>query len=179
MERLVRSLLALARLEVDPRSDLSETVNLSELVTDELRRRPIRAGVAVRSDVTAGVHAIIADAQARQVVTNVVDNAERHANGQVVVTVRSDDDTESASLIVADDGPGVAPGEREVVFGRFTRLDESRNDSSGGAGLGLAIVRDIVVRNHGTVAFTDGAVGARVVVNLRSSSQGATVVSPP
>ncbi|MDQ2728717.1 MAG: HAMP domain-containing histidine kinase [Actinomycetota bacterium] len=167
MERLVTSLLVLARLEADRRPPTTEPVDVGAIVTDEIRAREALDGVPVRAEVAEGVHALISASQARQVVANLVDNAQRHARREVVVTVAPGDDG-TVQLVVSDDGPGISPAEREVVFERFTRLDESRSHDAGGAGLGLAIVRDIVVRHQGRVAFTDGAVGARIVVVLPS-----------
>lgn len=165
MERLVTSLLMLARLEADRSPPSDETVDLGQIVAEDLRIRTERTGATVRAELSGGVRARISAPQAHQVVTNLVDNAQRHAEREVVVTVAATPD-DTVTLTVADDGPGVAPADREVVFERFTRLDESRNHDVGGAGLGLAIVRDIVRRHHGRVAFTDGAVGACVVVIL-------------
>jgi signal transduction histidine kinase len=72
-------------------------------------------------------------------------------------------------LSVVDDGPGIPEQERERVFDRFYRVQESRSRASGGTGLGLPIVRDIV-RNHGgrvrLTAREDGAPGLRAVVVL-------------
>jgi signal transduction histidine kinase len=62
-------------------------------------------------------------------------------------------DGQLATTTVDDDGPGVATGDRERIFDRFTRLDESRSSSAGGSGLGLAIVRDIVTRLGGTITI--------------------------
>ncbi len=64
-----------------------------------------------------------------------------------------------ASLTVTDDGPGVPEADRERVFERFTRLDESRarGTDDSGAGLGLAIVRSIVTNFGGTITLEDAA----------------------
>jgi signal transduction histidine kinase len=59
----------------------------------------------------------------------------------------------SGRISVSDDGPGIPPEDRERVFERFTRLDDARGRNSGGAGLGLAIVRDLLTRAGGTVAI--------------------------
>lgn len=168
MERLVAALLVLARIEATPPNPSNETVDLAEIVTDDLRSRPGRPGVTVTAELAGGAHVGLTSAQARQVITNLVDNAQSHAHHEVIVSVARRDGP-TVSLVVTDDGPGVAPGDRAMVFERFTRLDEAR--SGGGAGLGLAIVRDIVVGQGGSVAFTDGAVGARVVVLLPAVTQ--------
>jgi signal transduction histidine kinase len=100
-----------------------------------------------------------------RVVRNLIDNATRHADGRVAVTVRTEDDV--VELVVTDDGPGIPEPDRERVFERFTRLDEGRARDAGGMGLGLAVVRSTVERHGGTVTIADAEPhGARFVVRL-------------
>jgi signal transduction histidine kinase len=102
-------------------------------------------------------------------VGNLLDNAVRHARDRVVVTL--DEDAEGwAELAVDDDGPGVPPAYRDRVFERFTRLDEARSARDGGAGLGLAIARDVAARHGGSLRIDPGgAAGARFVLRLPTS----------
>jgi signal transduction histidine kinase len=72
---------------------------------------------------------------------------------------------------ISDNGPGIAPGQRELVFDRFHRTDPARSRAAGGAGLGLAIVRAIAEAHHGTVRATEagsarGLSGARIELVL-------------
>ena len=69
-------------------------------------------------------------------------------------------------LSVTDDGPGIPAEDRERVFDRFTRIDSGRGRDSGGAGLGLAIVRELVRAHGGTVTLEDAEPGLRAVVTL-------------
>jgi signal transduction histidine kinase len=72
-------------------------------------------------------------------------------------------------LTVEDDGPGIADDDRERVFDRFTRLDAGRARDEGGSGLGLAVVKRIVLAHGGTVRVENGAfpgAGANFVVRL-------------
>jgi signal transduction histidine kinase len=108
------------------------------------------------------VHGV--EAQLRQVVVNLLDNAERHARTRVRVEVRRAGDR--AVLEVSDDGPGIPVGDRQRVFERFVRLDSARDRHSGGSGLGLAIVRDVVAAHHGRVSIEDAEPGVRIVVDL-------------
>lgn len=80
------------------------------------------------------------------VLGNLLDNAERHAERSVAVAVRA----EGGGVVVAvtDDGAGVPEPERERIFERFVRLDDARTRDEGGAGLGLALARDVATR-HG------------------------------
>jgi signal transduction histidine kinase len=101
----------------------------------------------------------------RRAVGNLVDNAVRHARTRVEVAAEVDHD--QAVISVSDDGPGIPLADRERVFERFTRLDDSRGRSSGGAGLGLAIVRELVTRAGGTVALSAASSPWTVRAELR------------
>jgi signal transduction histidine kinase len=96
---------------------------------------------------------------------NLLDNAARHAASEVAVEVHACG--EHALINIDDDGPGIAESDRVRVFDRFVRLDADRSRSAGGAGLGLAIVREIVAAHHGsvTIAVRPGG-GTRVTVQL-------------
>jgi signal transduction histidine kinase len=145
LEEAVADLVELARLDEDaPVTDLAE-VDLDEIVLEECRRG--------RRDALT------------RVVRNLVDNAARHAETRVAVALRTDGSV--VELVVEDDGPGIAPEDRDRVFERFTRLDEGRARDAGGMGLGLAVVRATVERHGGTVAVGDAEPhGARFVVRL-------------
>jgi len=100
-----------------------------------------------------------------QALRNLVDNASRYARTSVRLSLVQAGP--SAVLTVDDDGPGVPIAERQRVFARFVRLDESRDRASGGAGLGLPIVREVILGHHGAVAITESPEGGcRVIVQL-------------
>jgi signal transduction histidine kinase len=103
--------------------------------------------------------------QLRRVVANLLDNAVRHARDRIVVTL-AELPGGRVELVVSDDGPGVPPADQERVFQRFTRLDDARSARDGGAGLGLAIARDIAERHGGTLTLDPGRPGARFVLTL-------------
>lgn len=103
----------------------------------------------------------------QQVVLNLVDNASRIVGqgGHVVVELTAEGDR--AVLSVIDDGPGIPDGDLPRLFDRFYRADSSRNRSSGGAGLGLAIVRAIITAHGGRIeAANMPGGGARMTVVL-------------
>jgi signal transduction histidine kinase len=108
----------------------------------------------------------------RRAVDNLVSNARRHARSTVQVAVERRADV--VVITVDDDGAGVAPQDRERIFQRWLRLDESRARDDGGAGLGLAIARSIARNHGGEVELTDSPLGgARAVVRLPSSERPA------
>ncbi len=95
--------------------------------------------------------------QVQRAVTHLLDNAARHASTTVVVSVNSTE--HGVEMVVADDGSGVDPGDRDRIFERFVRLDEARARDDGGAGLGLAVVKAIVEAGGARVNVADSPLG--------------------
>ena len=169
LARLVDDLLLLARADgSDPRLRHREPVELTALLQEV-------AGGFAESRVPPTVHDgrpqwTMGDPDGlRRVVANLVSNAVRHARGTVTLAA-APAAADRVEIHVTDDGPGIAPADRERVFGRFTRLDDARArdavTGAEGAGLGLAIVRELVRLHGGTVRLADAAPGLRVVVSL-------------
>ena len=183
MDQLIGDLLDLARLE-EHREDVGrETVEVAELVRSVCARAR-NGGPDVSVDAPGPAPVTGSRRQLDRVVRNLVDNACAHAAAAVAVAVATEPTTGAVALVVSDDGPGIPEAQRQRVFDRFVRLDESRARGDGGTGLGLAIVAAVVERHGGTVAFTDpdGLGGARVEVRLpggRSGSGGATRPARP
>jgi signal transduction histidine kinase len=138
---------------------------------------PVGDGVLVRAD-PEDLH---------RVLTNLLDNAVRHARSGVWLAVDTSGGrvrvsssplperhqgaqlTRYLRVSVTDDGPGIPQADRERVFARFTRLDDARADD-GGAGLGLAIVAELLRRLGGTIELSDAGPGLRAEVLLPVAS---------
>jgi signal transduction histidine kinase len=149
---LAEDLLLLARADAHsrPPAQLS-SVDARDLVA-EMARAYADARVPVSLVASEPVMIMVDGEELRRAVGNLVDNAVRHAHTRVEMAACVDHD--QAVISVSDDGPGIPPADRERVFERFTRLDDARQRSSGGAGLGLAIVRELSTRAGGAVALT-------------------------
>ncbi|MBA2809030.1 HAMP domain-containing protein [Streptomyces sp. KM273126] len=143
LQRLAADLLLLARLDAGERPQ-DARFDLAKLVREEAGGRD-----RVHLDGVGSAEVAGSRGQLVRVLANLLDNAERHARDRIDVALR----TEGTWVVlrVADDGSGVPAEERERIFERFVRLDESRSRDDGGAGLGLAIARDIAVRHGGTL----------------------------
>jgi signal transduction histidine kinase len=166
MGRLVRDLLFLAHADEGGPAAPRGPVDLDDIVLSEVARLRSRERVAFDiSRVSAGRVRGNHDELTRTV-RNLLENAERHAAGSVWVELRGGSEVE---LVVADDGPGIPPGDRERIFERFTRLDDARAREGGGTGLGLAIAKEVVEAHGGSIAVVESAVGARVAVRLPSA----------
>jgi signal transduction histidine kinase len=164
LEQLVGDLLALARSdEAGGVLRRREPVALDQLVT-EVADEYLDARVPVHSSTNAV--SVDGDPEAlRRVVVNLLDNAVRYASSQVSVDIAVNGNG-TAELVVGDDGPGIPEDERERVFDRFYRTHESRSRDTGGTGLGLPIVRDVVRAHGGSVSLGDNHPGLRATVIL-------------
>ncbi|WP_341503672.1 tetratricopeptide repeat protein [Gallaecimonas sp. GXIMD4217] len=91
------------------------------------------------------------------IINNLLANALRYSQQQVQLHCHCE--PRQIRILVDDDGPGIPPEERERIFEPFVRLDPSRTRSTGGIGLGLAIVRRLVENGHGQVRVTDSPLG--------------------
>ena len=169
LDRLVGDLLQLARLdETGTGSAAHEPVDLGSLVKVvaggyDHARVPVVAKVDDDVIVNGDRDAL------HRVVVNLVDNALRYARSQVEMAVGVDGDGngDNGCLTVTDDGPGLPEAERERVFDRFYRVEMSRSRDSGGTGLGLPIVRDLLRAHKGTIRLTarpDGKTGLQAIV---------------
>jgi signal transduction histidine kinase len=171
VQRLVEDLLLLTRADEHTLELHRRPVDLDDVVFDEARRLRETSPLRIEtSDVSAGrVEADVASL--RRVVRNLADNAVRHARSQVAFSLTERNG--SVVLDVDDDGPSIPAEDRERVFERFVRLDEARARDAGGAGLGLAIVSELISAHRGSVVITDGPLGgARVEVVLPRAAGG-------
>lgn len=150
MQRLVEDLLTLAKAD-DGAPWRHDDVDLDELVDAEVRRLRATGVATVRARIEP-VRVTGDEARLAQLLRNLVDNAARHATRTVVLSVLAEPLT--AVIRVDNDGPPIPVGDREAVFGRFTRLDTARTRDRGGSGLGLAIVKSVAEAHDGTVVAT-------------------------
>ncbi|NMN99038.1 sensor histidine kinase [Antrihabitans stalactiti] len=172
MNQLIEDLLLLARSDENAVERQRIDVDLDDLLLAEAGR--LRRIGSVQTVVHVEPCRVVGDPAAlSRVIRNLVDNAARHASSTVELSCRPVADR--AVISVSDDGPGIPPEERDRVFERFIRLDTARARASGGAGLGLSIVEQIVRMHDGTVAVTDAVGGGTVFsVTLPLGQQGWT-----
>ena len=101
----------------------------------------------------------------RRVLRHLLDNGIRHSPDGGTVTVELVQTTDAAELVVRDEGPGFDPAFVDRAFDRFSRADAARTRASGGAGLGLAIARELVEAQDGEIGARPGP-GGVVCVRL-------------
>jgi two-component system, OmpR family, sensor histidine kinase BaeS len=170
---MVDDLFVLARLDAGELPLDRLPIELGELVDGAAEAV---APLAAKHDVEVAAHldgtvAVVADAQALdRVLRNLLDNAIRHAPEGSTVEVAVVTDDGLATVRVHDDGPGFPPEFIDRAFERFTRADDARERRGGGAGLGLAIARQLVEAHDGAICIEPGP-GATVAFSLRTSER--------
>lgn len=161
---LMDSALLATRNEVG-KLDL-ELIDLSRLLEAEIRdHQAVGARADLDVEATARGAQILGDRVAlRRIVSNLLENALRHGT-RVRVALTAED--QALALTIDDDGPGIPPNQREILLEPFVRTDVSRSRQTGGAGLGLSIVKALVDAHQGSLRISKAEMGgARVTVRL-------------
>ncbi|MGV0745569.1 sensor histidine kinase [Mycolicibacterium sp. XJ870] len=173
MTQLVEDMLLLARLDAGRPLD-REPVDLSRLIVDTVSDAHI-AGPDHQWALDLPEHPVVIDgdgARLHQVLANLLANARTHTPPGTSVTVAlSADDTDTVTVTVADDGPGIPEALLPNVFERFARGDSSRSRREGSTGLGLAIVAAVVKAHSGTIDVHSVPGATEFVVRLPGSQR--------
>lgn len=169
LQHIIDDLQDLAAVDAGTLRLHREPVGVDELVAQVVsahRSRAEAAGIRLRTRTTPGLWLDADPVRMRQALGNLVANALRHtpADGTVTLTARQAGDL--AVLTVEDTGGGIAPEDLPHVFERFWRAEKSRSRRTGGSGLGLSIVRQLVEAHGGTVT-ADSPPGAGAAFTVR------------
>jgi two-component system, OmpR family, sensor histidine kinase MtrB len=175
-QSLVEDLLEIARTDAGATSLVIETVSAVELVRQSVRSAARRSGFDEPPVVVVGDHddALVAVDRRRfeRVITNLVDNAHRYADGAVAVRVEVH--ARDIAICVDDAGPGISADEREEIFQRFFRGRAAHDRGiARGTGLGLALVRDHVTSFGGTITAEqspEGGARFKILLPLRDEA---------
>ena len=154
LSRLVDAILKLSRLESRSTRMNEEVVDVGDLIRPLVMSHEAfvnDAGLMLEYDAEPDVIVYGDRDMLRQATANLISNAVRYtpAPGKITVSVKRGD--VMAAIAVRDTGIGLSPEERRMVFKRFWRAEESRQRQSGGLGVGLAVVKEIVDRHGGWV----------------------------
>ena len=167
-ERLVADLLEISRADAGNADLAVEEVRLAALVHEALERRRLAGHGDEHLDVDAAASEVVIQADKRRlerVLSNMMENADKHGGGLTGVTVARGPDT--ACVLIDDAGPGIPEDERARIFERFARGSGTSRARAEGAGLGLALVARHIHAMGGTVSVGESpSGGARFVVQL-------------
>ncbi|MBX6313295.1 MAG: HAMP domain-containing protein [Isosphaeraceae bacterium] len=170
---MVNDLLDLTRIEQGRLHLNREPIAPGELIAEAIKRCEVRArdaGITLQADVPPGLPEVLADRErVGHIFDNLLDNALRHTErgGEVRLTAQAADG--SVQFAVADTGEGIAPEHLPHLFEKFYRVPGARH--RGGAGLGLAIVREVVLAHGGQIDVASRpGVGTTIIFTLPTSS---------
>ncbi|MEW6594604.1 MAG: ATP-binding protein [Thermodesulfobacteriota bacterium] len=171
--RMVNTLLDIERIEMGvtsalafSRIDLSAVIRETATTLDCLAREK---GIAIILEIPPELHLRADEDRLRQVLTNLLANAIKFGPENSAVTIRALREEELVVVAVHDQGPGIAPAEREKVFDKFYKLGNKE-----GSGLGLSICRSIIAAHGGVIGVADQGPGACVYFWLPAGSEGPT-----
>ncbi len=166
MRDLVEELLLLARLD-EGRPLANDRVDLSELAVEAVgAAQAVAPGWPISLHLDDVVSVIGDRGRIRQVIDNLLANVRTHTPSGTQTTVTVSSSGLSAVVSIRDNGPGMTAEQASRVFERFYRADSSRSRTSGGAGLGLAIVSALVTAHHGNVRV-ESSPGEGMMVEIR------------
>jgi two-component system osmolarity sensor histidine kinase EnvZ len=160
MEKMIQEYLDFARGDggEPPRS-----IRLSMLVGEVIGKYE-QQGSPVTLTLFADPEIVVFRNAMRRCLYNVIDNALKYGTR---CEVRAEEMANRVEIVIDDDGTGIPPNQRERALMPFKRLDDARNPDLGGAGLGLSIVQDIVLRHGGELKLEDAPLGGlRVRIRL-------------
>jgi len=172
---LVGALLEVTTAEGDPSSAAWQPLRLDKLVSDvvedcRLEASGLGCGIALHA---AAPVAVLGDSELlRRAIENVVRNSLRYSPAQTTVDVSLEQSGGAATVAVRDFGPGVPEDALTKIFQPFFRADDSRDSSTGGAGLGLAIAMRAVGLHHGRLRAQNADPGLRVTIELPIADPG-------
>ena len=157
LTRLSAKLLELTRLDSAPQ-EVRELVNV-ESVADRVLRMLVHPArkqeIRLELDCDPGCCILGTEDDLYQILFNLVENGVKYNRPGGFVRVVARHDLETVTVFVEDAGCGIPDEAKPHIFERFYRVDKARSRKAGGAGLGLSIVHDMVLRNNGTVAVSD------------------------
>ncbi|MBS0245318.1 MAG: HAMP domain-containing histidine kinase [Proteobacteria bacterium] len=175
------ALLRIAQIESGSRRANFGDVDLSEVFTnvvDAFSPTAIDGGRSIEATIAPGVHVTGDRRLLTQMFANLIENAIHHTPAGAHIAARLDRYGDGAVAVVSDNGPGVPAAERELIFRRFYRLEQSR--STPGNGLGLSLVKAIADLHDVTVAIGDAGPGLTVAMTFKeASASGAANVTRP
>lgn len=150
IELLSEQLLTLGRVE---NKNNLENIDFSSLVTQEVENLALTSGRKITLQVASEIYFKAAKTDLQQIIKNLLENALKYApTGEIKVLLQKN---EQICLQIADQGIGIADDEKEKIFERLYRIDQSRSSEVNGSGVGLSIVKALVTKYRGTIQVED------------------------
>ena len=156
LKTITQKLLLLSRADAGQLVVNGEKIHLSEMIAEIAEDTDILAPhLDIKAEIKPGIYVNADRVLLLQVLQNLISNAVKYNHDKGWVQLRLEPNQGKAVFRISNSGPGIAPEDREHVFGRFHRADDSRKKSTEGVGLGLSLCREIVRAHKGELSVTD------------------------
>jgi signal transduction histidine kinase len=163
--QIARARAAASRGKPGTASSLTDT---AQAVVSALERLHVERGVRIKNEIPSGVMVACETQDLNEMLANLIDNACKHAKSRVLLRVENSGPRKFVGVVVEDDGPGLPPEAWDLVF----NIGEQWDSRSGGSGLGLPIVRDLVQLYGGEIRLDQSNLsGLKVILELPAFSQ--------
>ena len=165
MSGVLSDLLLLARLDAGKLAVAQEAFDLTSVLDDAVERfsaRAVARGLHFKVEGSEGLTALGDAARTEQILAVILDNALRYTPAGGAISVSVAPANGEAMVVVRDEGPGIAPDHLPHIFDRFYRAEEARTREGGGAGLGLAIARDLARAQNGDLTAGNAEGGGAI-----------------
>lgn len=176
LSRLIRDLLDLSLMESGKIKLNMEPVDVAALADEViLKLTPLfqEKRITIENRLPSPLFVLGDRDRLAQVLTNLLHNAILFSREESTITIEGEQDKETTTVSILDEGPGIPEEDIPFIFERFYRVDKSRSRKGGGMGLGLAIVREIVERHGGKVGVANRPQGgSRFFFTLPSEPAG-------
>jgi signal transduction histidine kinase len=172
---LVENILLFSHIDADRSKLEKERTDLGELIEEIIEGYvPLAAQkrMSLVADAPSRIFCLVDPRAMRQIVVNLLDNALKYGPAGQTVHIELERTGAVARLVVRDEGPGVKPADRRRMWQPFVRLGDK--GTTGGSGIGLSVVRNLVELHDGTIAIDDApGGGARFTIELAVSDSAA------
>jgi len=171
---LVKNLFQLAQIDQNNFKIIREQVLICDLmreITERIRPVLLKKNIELELNCERPLMAWIDPERFQQVITNIVDNAQKHSPLGTKIMIDVQEIADQLTMTITDQGEGIPKDDLPYIFDRLYRVDKSRSRQSGGSGLGLAITKEIIESHGGSIkAESELGQGTKVIIKLAQGS---------
>ena len=177
MDKLVKQLLELMKLEYGKREFSNAIFNIIELISEVIRKSKVmleEKNIEVRFDFSKPINVYADEFYIEQVVTNYITNAIKHADevfGEKYIEIRIEDREDKIRIYIFNTGENIEEEDKERIWRRFYKVDSSRNRENGGTGIGLALVKAIMNNYNNAFGVENKDTGVEFYFDLSKSKE--------